>query len=134
MSLPTRRMPAARGVRGPLLRARHLPNRRQSSLSDEEHPMSRGYGREVPAPHAQAEHQPSARYLVLIRAGDATVARLFVESRVQVAEFDAAAEEVTNMTSGLLPTQGASGREWDRALAGHTAQERADAEVYTLQP
>ena len=36
------------------------------------------------------------------------------------------------MTSGLAAVKGAAGAEWDRALGGHSAVERAAAEVYTL--
>lgn len=76
--------------------------------------------------------QKPARFLVIIDAGGAMVARLFDEARVMVAEFDAAAEEVAVMTSGLVPRRGAETAEWDRALQGHNAQERRAAEVYTL--
>ena len=57
---------------------------------------------------------------------------LFLESREQVAEFDAGTEEVVSMTQGLQPAKGAAGPEWDRALDGHSAAERADADVFTL--
>jgi hypothetical protein len=36
------------------------------------------------------------------------------------------------MTSRLVPQPGAEGAEWDAALAGHSARERAAARVYTL--
>lgn len=36
------------------------------------------------------------------------------------------------MTGGLSSVRGAQGPEWDRGLAGHSAGERAAAEVYTL--
>jgi hypothetical protein len=36
------------------------------------------------------------------------------------------------MTQGLVPEAGATGPEWDPALEGHTAAERAAAQVYTL--
>ena len=61
------------------------------------------------------------------------VARLFLETREQVAEFDGAAEEVATMTIGLEPEVGALGPEWDRALQGHSADERAAAMVYTFE-
>lgn len=77
-------------------------------------------------------HQPPARYLVMIDASGAMVARLFDAQRAPVAEFDASSEEVAVMTSGLEPTRGAVGPEWARALAGHSEQERREAEVYTL--
>jgi hypothetical protein len=37
------------------------------------------------------------------------------------------------MISGLMASHGAAGPEWDRALAGHSAEERAAAEVYLLK-
>lgn len=76
--------------------------------------------------------QKPARFLVLIDAGGAMVARLFDEARVQVAEFDATSEEVAVMTSGLLPARGADAPEWEAPLRGHNAQERQQAQVYTL--
>jgi hypothetical protein len=94
--------------------------------------MSQSYGSEAPRAHTHTDHQEPARYLVVIDADKSTVARLFVASRVQVAEFDAGAEEASQMMTGLLPVTGASGSEWDGALAGHSAAERAAARVYTL--
>lgn len=80
----------------------------------------------------QGEHRKIARYLVVIDAGGVGVARLFVDSRDQVAEFDAGTEEAAQMTSGLVPTVGADGAEWDRALQGHSLAERRAARVYAL--
>lgn len=94
--------------------------------------MNDGYGIESPGAHHPAPHQEPARYVVIIDAGGSAVARLFLASREPVAEFDAGAEEVVQMTQGLQPRRGASGAEWDKALAGHSAAERAAAEVYTL--
>jgi hypothetical protein len=96
--------------------------------------MSQVYGSEAPRPHRDTDHRPSARWLVAIQAGDTRVARLYLEDRTPVAEFDAGAEEVAALISSLLPTPGATGPEWDRALAGHSPQERADAAVYRLEP
>ncbi len=96
--------------------------------------MSQDYGRESPAPHLQTEHREPARYLVVITAGGVGVARMFLASRQQVAEFDAGTEEAAQMIAGLVPAQGADGPEWDRALQGHSAAERRAAEVYTLEP
>ena len=76
--------------------------------------------------------QPPAKYLVLIDAADARIARLFDASHRQVVEFDASSEEVAVMTRGLTPARGAAGTEWGTALQGHSAAERAGAEVYTL--
>ena len=93
--------------------------------------MSQGYGSESPRAHIQTAHRKPARYLVVIDSGGSAVARLYLETRELVAEFDAGAEEAAQMTAGLVPTQGA-GPEWDRALQSHSAAERAAANVYTL--
>jgi hypothetical protein len=95
--------------------------------------MSQNFGSEAPRAHAQTAHRPPARFLVVIDAGGITVARLFLETRELVAEFDAGTEEATQMTAGLVPLRGANGPEWDRALDGHSAAERASAEVYELR-
>ena len=94
--------------------------------------MSQGFGIESPAEHTRSPHRPPARYLVVIDAAGAMVARLFIATRELVAEFDASTEEVALMTRGLAPAVGASGPEWDRALEGHSTAERDAAEVYTL--
>ncbi len=94
--------------------------------------MSQGFGREVPAPHKQRSHRQAAKYLVVIDSGGVGLARLFVASYEQVAECDAATEEVASMVKGLRATHGALGPEWDRALAGHSLDERRDAKVYQL--
>ena len=95
--------------------------------------MDQGFGQELPPPHAQRTHRPAARHLVVVATAETVVARLFLDSREQVAEFDAASEEITAMTKGLSPVKGARGKEWDQALAGHSAEERADALVYELE-
>jgi len=94
--------------------------------------MSHGFGIEKPAAHHLSAHRTPARYLVLIDAAGSIVARMFLATYEAVAEFDAGTEEVALMTKGLQPLKGANGAEWDRALAGHSAEERADAEVFTL--
>lgn len=94
--------------------------------------MSQNYGIQRPAPHVGAETRSRARYLVLIESAGPVVALLFTESCELAGDFDAGSEEVALMTRGLSPVQGACGPEWDRALAGHSAQERAAAQVYTL--
>lgn len=94
--------------------------------------MSQNFGQEVPSRHVQATHQPVSRYLVVIPSGGVFIARLLLDSRVQVAEFDAGAEEASSMTRGLLPSKGAVGAEWDHALAGHSHEEREQAQVYSL--
>lgn len=60
------------------------------------------------------------------------VARLYLDTREQVAEFDAAVEEVSSMINGMAPQVGAIGPDWDRAMQGHSAVERSAAKVYTL--
>jgi len=94
--------------------------------------MSQGFGSESPRAHVQTSRRKPARYLVVVDSGGFAVARLFLETRELVAEFDAATEEATQMTAGLVPTKGADGPEWDRALEGHSAAERRAADVYTL--
>jgi hypothetical protein len=94
--------------------------------------MSQGFGMESPAKHQGAAPRKVSRYLVVIDAGGFAVARLFLDTREQVAEFDASTEETVSMTRGLTPTRGASGPEWDAALASHSASERAGAAVYEL--
>ena len=96
--------------------------------------MSQTYGMEAPRPHHGDEEQPPVRYVVLIRSAstEQRLARLFLQDRRQVAELDAGAPEVMLMTDALAPARDAAQPEWDCALAGHNAAERAEAEVYTL--
>jgi len=94
--------------------------------------MSQTFGMESPREHNNQSHRQPARYLVVIDSGGSMVARMFLASHELVAEFDAAVEEVSAMTHGLMPEVGAFSAEWDRALLGHTAIERAGAMVYTL--
>jgi hypothetical protein len=72
------------------------------------------------------------RYLVVIDSGGSVIVRLFLGTREQVAEFDGGSEEATQMMAGLVPTKGADGPEWDRALEGHSTAERSAADVYAL--
>jgi hypothetical protein len=95
--------------------------------------MSHGFGIELPRAHGDASPRPHTRYLVVIDSGGFMVARLFLESREQVAEFDASTEEVTQMIMHLPAHSNAGDAQWDRALAGHSAAERAEARVYVLE-
>jgi hypothetical protein len=94
--------------------------------------MSQNFGIAIPAAHLSTPHRLPVRYLVVIDAGGAMVARLFLDTRELVNEFDAAVTEVSNMTAGLTPAMGALGKEWDAALQGFSDVQRASAEVYTL--
>lgn len=94
--------------------------------------MDQQFGIEIHGDHKPAPHRPPARYLVIIDAAGSAAAMLFLESRKLIAEFDASAEEATQMTRGLTPAVGADGPEWDAALEGHDMAERRAAEVYTL--
>lgn len=95
--------------------------------------MNQGFGMEAPSGHDRTALRKAARYLVVIDSGGSAVARLFLDTREQIAEFDAGTEETASMTSGLVPVKGAAaGPEWDRALGGHSAAERAAADVYVL--
>ncbi len=96
--------------------------------------MTQTYGIEAAhIPSTQPEQRP-VRYVVLIEAGssDSRVARLFLTDREQVAMFDAGAPEIRMMTDGLEAARWAEQPEWDAPLAGHSAGERAAAEIYTL--
>lgn len=94
--------------------------------------MNHGFGITSPSEHSHTPLHPPARYLVVIDSAGMAIARLFLASRVQVGEFDAATEEVAQMTQGLTPARSALGPEWDLPLAGHHSSERAAAAVYTL--
>ncbi len=94
--------------------------------------MNDGYGIESPGPHHPAPHREPVRYVVIIDAGGSAVARLYREDRTLVTEVNAAAEEIADMTRGLAPRQTAGDVKWDLPLSGHSAVERAAADVYTL--
>ena len=94
--------------------------------------MNHGFGIATPSEHSHAPRQAPVRTLIVIDSGGSSIARLFLATREQVGEFDAATEEVTQMTRGLVPAHSALAAEWDGPLAGHQAAERASAEVYTL--
>lgn len=94
--------------------------------------MNQGFGHELPPRHAQQTHRQVSRYLVVIGSSAGPVAKLFLDSREQVGEFDAGTEEVAVMTRNAASTTGTSGAEWDKALSGHSAEERAAATVYRL--
>lgn len=78
-------------------------------------------------------HNSPVKFLIVIDAGGAMVARLFDANRVHVVDMDASTEEVVTTIEGIVPTHSGTAPEWDRALAGHTAAERAAAQVYTLE-
>jgi hypothetical protein len=94
--------------------------------------MGQGFGNEAPRAHTQTSHRRPARYLVVIDSGGSVIVRLFLDTREQVAEFDGGSEEAAQMMAGLVPTKGADGPEWDRALEGHSIAERSAADVYAL--
>ena len=96
--------------------------------------MSQQFGIEASHRTNDTPEQPPVRYLVVIddASTGARVARLFLASREQVAEFDAAAPEVMSMVDSLAATHSAMKPEWDSALGGHSPIERAAADVYTL--
>lgn len=77
-------------------------------------------------------HSSPVKFLIVIDAGGSMVARLFDANRVHVIDMDASTEEVATTTEGTVPTRSAAMPEWDQALAGHSAIERAAAQVYTL--
>jgi len=77
-------------------------------------------------------HSKPVRYLVLIDAAGASVARLFDEQLHQLNEIDGGSEEIAVMLRGLAPAHSAGEPAWAQALRGHSAAERAAARVYTL--
>jgi hypothetical protein len=90
-----------------------------------------------PGGYGSVGGQVPGRWLVLIAQGGEQddgpmVARLFDPDRRELAQFDATAEEVVVMTTGLVPEHGAIGPEWERALGQHSPDERRHAQVYTL--
>lgn len=94
--------------------------------------MNQGFGIESARAQSTTALRQAARFLVLIDAGGYAVARLFSDKRIELIEFDAATEETSSMLADLTVSTDASGAEWDRALAGHSAAERAAARVYEL--
>jgi hypothetical protein len=96
--------------------------------------MSQTYGIEAKKGQAGETAMPPARYLVLVdsAAHGGRLARLFLASREEVAEFDASAPEVLSMTQGLVAAFSANEAVWDEALGGHSVQERAAAQIFTL--
>lgn len=76
--------------------------------------------------------QKPAKFLVVIDAAGEMVARLFDDERRLLADFDASSSEVAVMTESLNPQRNAGDVAWDHALGGHSAEERAAAEVFIL--
>lgn len=94
--------------------------------------MSQDFGISMPQRHAANRYRAPVRYLVVIDAGGAMVARLYLATRELVNECDASSAEIAALTTGLTPKVGTLEPEWDQALKGYNLLERAGAEVYTL--
>ena len=77
-------------------------------------------------------HSSPVKFLIVIDSGGSMVARLFDAKRVHVIDMDASTEDVVATTDGIVPTNSGAEPDWDRALAGHSAVERATAQVYAL--
>jgi hypothetical protein len=77
-------------------------------------------------------HSSPVKFLIVIDSGGSMVARLFDANRVHVADIDGSTEEVATTVGGAVPTRSADLPEWHQALAGHSAIERATAQVYAL--
>lgn len=102
--------------------------------------MSQTFGiqaaRTPPSPQGPVEAlQPAGKYLVLIDSAGTggRLARVFLSTLDRVAEYDATAPEVLAMIDGLTPSNEAALPRWDKALMGHSTEERAGAEVYLLE-
>ena len=78
-------------------------------------------------------HNSPVKFLIVIDSGGSMVARLFDADRVHVMDMDASTEDVVATIDGAVPTDSGTAPEWDLALAGHSAAERAAAQVYTLE-
>ncbi|MES2952887.1 MAG: hypothetical protein V4858_30520 [Pseudomonadota bacterium] len=72
------------------------------------------------------------RFLIVIDSGGSMVARLFNADRGHVMDMDASTEDVVATIERAVSTNSATAPEWDVALAGHSAMEREQAQVYTL--
>lgn len=97
--------------------------------------MAQTYGIQAqPAPRGEPS-LPPVRFVVLIdcAAQGSRLARLYLASRQPVAEFDAGASEVQLMLRELAPSSSAAHPDWDEALGQHSAEERAGAQVFTLE-
>jgi hypothetical protein len=77
-------------------------------------------------------HSAPVKFLILIDTEGARVARLFDATRRHVMDMDASTEDVLVTIQGVLPSATGTAPEWDAALAGHSAAERAQAQVFTL--
>jgi hypothetical protein len=77
-------------------------------------------------------HQTPVKHLILIETEGAMVARLYDAQRRHVSDIDASSEEVAVMTAGLVPRPSGNDAAWSSALVGHSAAERAAAQVYEL--
>ncbi len=77
-------------------------------------------------------HSSPVKFLIVIDAGGAMVARLFNADRAHVMDMDASTQDVVATIEGVVPTHSGTAPEWDAALAGHNADERAQAQVYAL--
>lgn len=73
------------------------------------------------------------KFLVLIEAGDGMVARFFDADHIHMSDIDASSEEVAVMTRGLVPEHLGNQAPWLEALSSHNPDERAAAQIYTLE-
>ena len=94
--------------------------------------MDQSYGIESPGEHHHTPLRKPVRYVVFIEEAGSRVARLYLETREQVGEVDAGAEEVADLVKGRQAVRAATDPVWDQALSGNSREERAVAEVYTL--
>jgi len=77
-------------------------------------------------------HSSPVKYLIVIDAGGSMVARMFDANRVHITDIDASTEELGATINGAVTTGSATEPVWDPLLVGHSAAERAAAQVYTL--
>lgn len=77
-------------------------------------------------------HKNPVRYLVIIEADGAMIAKLYDAQYHHENDIDAGSEEVAVMTKGLTPTQNGNDATWSQVLVGHGEAERRAAQIYTL--
>ena len=94
--------------------------------------MSQDFGMPVPTRHDALAQRQAVRHVMVTDSGGARVARLYLENLELVNEFDAAVNEVVEMTSGRVARAVDHDPLWACAMHGLSDAERASARVYTL--
>jgi len=94
--------------------------------------MAQNFGRDSPPPHTARPRTAPPRATSRSSSPAARSSRLYQGTREQVAEFDAGAEEVAQLTARLVPAKLAHQPVWGHVLDGHSTAERRAADAYAL--